>query len=145
MMSACDQAMAAINVVSKAAAARSSQRPVSAGQGGLDRRGNPVDRVRLFDQRNGRELRRRRIDMAARSDDEGNTLAAQQARDWPHILAFQVDIEDGEIEPAAIRLLERLRDIVAGAVNIVAKRFEEILEHHGDEGLVFDDEDGTTN
>ena len=42
--------------------------------------------------------------------------------------------------PAAISV-ERAGDVVGGAGDLLVERVEEILEHHGDQGFVLDDED----
>src|SRR5689334_8076179 len=111
-------------------------------EGRLDSRSNPIDRVGLLDHWGIVELGRRRVDVTAGGDDERNVLLAEPGGDGPHILAFEVDVEDGEIEPALLDLVERALDRVAGPANLVTQRIEKILKHHGDERLVLDDQNG---
>src|SRR3954454_11287592 len=110
---------------------------------GFDCRRDPVDRVGFFDHRGVIKLWWRWIDVAARRNHERHLLLAQLGRDRPHILALQIDVEDGQIEPTFFNFLEGAPYRVTGATHLVAERIEEILEHHGDQGLVLDDQDGT--
>jgi hypothetical protein len=43
--------------------------------------------------------------MAARRNNEGNSALAEQRGDRPHIFAFQVHVEDGEIEPSFLDMI----------------------------------------
>src|SRR6476469_4599704 len=110
---------------------------------GFDRRHDPVDRIGFLDHGRVVELGRRRVDVAAGCNHERDLAFAKEASDWPHILALEVHVEDGEVEPALFNLVESALDGVARSADLVAKRIEEILEHHRNERLVFDDEDGT--
>ena len=73
----------------------------------------------------------------------GTLRSRSLRRDRPDVLAFQVHVKDGEVEAASLDLLQRALNRIAGPSNRVAERIEEVLEHHGDERLVFDDQDGT--
>jgi hypothetical protein len=127
---------------SAAAAASGAASFSPAREGGLDGGRDPVDRVRLLDHRRVVELRRGRIDVTARRDHERNLLLAQPGRDRPDVLALEVHIEDGEVEPTFFHLFERALDRFAGAADLVAEGIEEILQHHCDEGFVLDDQNG---
>jgi hypothetical protein len=56
---------------------------------------------------------------------------------------LEVHVQDGEVELATADLLERGIDGIAIAADIMAERQDEILQHHGDEGLILDDQDRT--
>ena len=99
-----------------------------AGKCRFDRRRDPVDRIGFLDHRCVVELRRRRIDVATGRNHERHILLAQPGRDRPHVLAFQVDVENGEIEPTFFHLVERAFDGVAGTADLMTQRVEEILE-----------------
>src|SRR5829696_2659955 len=79
----------------------------------IDRRRNPVNRVRLFDYWRVIELGGRRVDMPAGCDHERDVLLAKARGDGPHVLALEVHVEDGEVEPAFFDLVEGASDIVA--------------------------------
>jgi hypothetical protein len=101
----------------------------------------PAHRVRLFDHRSVVELRRRRINVTAGGDDERYILLAQLGRDGPHVLTFQVHVEDREVESAFLDLLESALHRIASSANGMTEGIEEILEHHGDQRLILDDQD----
>jgi hypothetical protein len=72
---------------------------------GFDRWGNPVDCIRFFDHGRIVEFWRRRIDVAASGDHKRYVAFTKLRRDRPNILAFEVYIEDGEIEPALLHFI----------------------------------------
>src|SRR5215213_5818422 len=86
-----------------------------AGQRGIDRRGNPIDRIGLLDHRSVVELGWRWVDVAAGRDDERDFALAQRRGDRPYILALEIHIEDGEVESALFGLVERAFDRVASS------------------------------
>jgi hypothetical protein len=51
--------------------------------------------------------------MAAARNDEGDALLAQAAGHRPHVLALQIDVEDGEVEPALLNFGHGRVDAVA--------------------------------
>src|SRR3990170_7748655 len=61
----------------------------------FERRGYPVDREGLFDQRRAGEFGRWRVDVAAAGQHERDPAKAQLGRDRPDVLALQIDVEDG--------------------------------------------------
>ena len=81
--------------------------------------------------------------MPARRDHERHILLAQLARHGPDVLAFEVHIENGEVEPALLHLVERSLHRIARPADLVSERIEKILQHHGDERLIFDNQYGT--
>ena len=106
-----------------------------------DRRGDAVDGVRLVDHRHLRKFGRRRVDMAARGDDERDAARAHHAGDRPDILALQVDVEDGQIEAAGVNRVACLADRFTNPLDLMAERIKKILQHHRDERFVLDDQD----
>src|SRR5688572_15448165 len=110
---------------------------------GLDRRSDTIDRIGLLDYRSVVEFGRRRIDVAAGGDHERDVSRAEQGCDRPHVLALQVDVEDGQIESALFDLVERTLHRVARPTDLMPEGIEKILEHHRNQWLVLDNEDGT--
>ena len=107
------------------------------------RRLDRVDRVGLGEDRTLGMRRRRRLDMAAGGEDERGPLSASRSAtgqtcspsfSWTSMMATS--------NPPWPDPGERVLDGIAGAGDRVAERIEEILEHHRDQRLVFDDEDG---
>ena len=68
-------------------------------------------------------------------------LARSAAGDGPHAFALQIDVEDGEVEAVGLDHGERLGHAFARPAHAMAERLDKVLEHHGDERFVFDDED----
>lgn len=82
--------------------------------------------------------------MTSSCQDERDPSLGKAIGDWPDMLAIlEVNIENGQIEPAFIDPRLGIRNAIDGADDAVAKRIQKILQHHGDERLVFDDENGT--
>ncbi len=75
--------------------------------------------------------------------DERSPLVTQRGGYRPDAFALQIDVEDGQVETALLGLGQRLADRVAGAANRMTHRFEEILEHHRNQRLILDNQDGT--
>ncbi len=80
--------------------------------------------------------------MSAAGDHKGHSSCLERACGGPDEFALQIDVEDGKVKAASLALPQGIRQIVAAGMNAMAQRFEEILEHHGDQRLVFDDENG---
>ena len=86
--------------------------------------------------------RGRRRDVAAGGEQERHVAFEQGIGDRPRCLASaQVNVENRDIEPATGHAGQSSLDRVSGAGDAVAQRIDEILQHHGDEGFVFDDQD----
>ena len=79
--------------------------------------------------------------MATGGEDEGYAGGGEPIGHRPDRLPIlHPHIDDGEIETALFDLLQGVLDAVHGTGDAMAKRVEEVFEHHGDEGLVFDDQ-----
>src|SRR5688500_17671476 len=113
MTSVCDQIMIASNAANATSAAMTSLTiapPALLANGALcrerrlDDRRNPVDGERFLDHRCVLELGRRRLDMAAAGEHEWRAPVAQQGGNRPDALALQIDVEDGQVEPALFGL-----------------------------------------
>ena len=84
-----------------------------------------------------------RIDVSAGGEDEWDPRLGQPVGDGPDMLAaLQVNVQDRDFEAALLDLLHRVCDGVGSSDDLVAKRVEEILEHHRDQRFVFGDQDG---
>src|SRR5260370_39593466 len=83
------------------------------------------------------------VDAPAGVDHERHVPFAQPGRHRPVSLALQIDVENGEIEPAFFDLVESTLDAIAGATDLMSERIEEVLEHHSDERLILHDQYGT--
>src|SRR5690606_21898084 len=80
--------------------------------------------------------------MSARRQDERRAPLDQPVGERPGLLPIlQLDVDDGDVEAPPIAAINGFLERFTGADHVMAKRFEKILEHHGNEGLVFDDED----
>src|SRR5688500_16534522 len=92
------------------------------GERRFQRRRYPVDRIWLGDHRHAGEFGGRRVDMAAAGQDEGNGAFAQHGGDRPDAFAFQVDVEDGQVEVVGLDRLQRFTDAFAGRPYLMAER-----------------------
>ncbi|MEA3016031.1 MAG: hypothetical protein QOI38_753 [Sphingomonadales bacterium] len=131
--------------LSRAGSIRASAAPLRTGRAGLSEGGlDGVDRIGLGEDGRGDMAGGRRLDMAAGGEDEGLAGVGEAVGDRPDGLAvLELDVDDRDVETAALDMRQRVLEALAGADDAVAERVEEILEHHRDQRLVFDDEDGT--
>src|SRR4051794_32478045 len=114
-----------------------------ASDGRFNRRCNAIDRIGFLDHRRVVEFRWRRIDVPTGRDDEWHIFFAQPRCNRPDVLAFQIHIEDSEVETALLDFLERAFNRVAGPADAMTQRIEEVLEHHRDERFILDNQYGT--
>lgn len=82
--------------------------------------------------------------MSPRRQHERYARARQSVTYRPNMFAaFQVDIDDGNVEAARFDPCEGVGNRLTSPRDLMAERFEKILEHHRDQRLVLDDQDGT--
>ena len=69
-------------------------------------------------------------------------LARSAAATGQTLSPFRLTSRMARSKPSASTAFKRLGDTVAAGRDVVPERHEEILEHHRDQRLVFDDQDG---
>lgn len=82
--------------------------------------------------------------MSTSSQHERYARARQAVAYRPDMFtAFQVDIDDGDVEFARFDPGEGVGNRFTSPGDLMAERFEKILQHHRDQGFVLDDQDVT--
>ncbi len=103
-----------------------------------------IDGERLGEDRDAGIFGRGRIDMAAGGEHERDGLANQRVGDRPDpFAALEVNVDDGDLETALLDPGERAGDGVRRPDHVMPHRFQKILEHHRDQRLVLDDQNGS--